>query len=146
MEHLNFNHILEREITANSIKDILLNFEKNKTDLNIKRGIYIYGAPGSGKTEFVLKILKELNYDVIKYDAGDIRNKLIIDTITKNSISDKNIMSLFYKKPKLIAILMDEIDGMNNGDKGGINSLIKLIRPKKTKKQKVEDATFSPII
>ena len=30
---------------------------------------------------------------------------------------------------------MDEIDGMNNGDKGGINSLIKLIRPKKTKKQ-----------
>ena len=135
MEHLNFNHILEREITANSIKDILLNFEKNKTDLNIKRGIYIYGAPGSGKTEFVLKILKELNYDVIKYDAGDIRNKLIIDTITKNSISDKNIMSLFYKKPKLIAILMDEIDGMNNGDKGGINSLIKLIRPKKTKKQ-----------
>jgi len=31
---------------------------------------------------------------------------------------------------------MDEIDGMNNGDKGGINALIKLIRPKKTKKQK----------
>ena len=30
---------------------------------------------------------------------------------------------------------MDEIDGMNSGDKGGINSLIKLIRPKKTKKQ-----------
>lgn len=28
---------------------------------------------------------------------------------------------------------MDEIDGMNNGDKGGINTLIKLIRPKKTK-------------
>ena len=33
-------------------------------------------------------------------------------------------------------ILMDEIDGMNNGDKGGINTLIKIIRPKKTKKQK----------
>ena len=28
---------------------------------------------------------------------------------------------------------MDEIDGMNNGDKGGINSLIKLIRPKRPK-------------
>ena len=26
---------------------------------------------------------------------------------------------------------MDEIDSMNNGDKGGINSLITLIRPKK---------------
>jgi hypothetical protein len=41
---------------------------------------------------------------------------------------------------------MDEIDGMNNGDKGGINSLIKLIRPKKTKKQKMEEITMNPII
>jgi Cdc6-like AAA superfamily ATPase len=50
-------------------------------------------------------------------------------------MSDKNIMSLFNKKIRKIAIVMDEIDGMNNGDKGGINTLIKLIRPKKTKKQ-----------
>jgi hypothetical protein len=41
---------------------------------------------------------------------------------------------------------MDEIDGMNNGDKGGINTLIKLIRPKKTKKQKQEEVTMNPII
>jgi len=41
---------------------------------------------------------------------------------------------------------MDEIDGMNNGDKGGINTLIKLIRPKKTKKQKEEEITLNPII
>ena len=41
---------------------------------------------------------------------------------------------------------MDEIDGMNNGDKGGINTLIKLIRPKKTKKQKLEENAYNPII
>jgi hypothetical protein len=41
---------------------------------------------------------------------------------------------------------MDEIDGMNNGDKGGINTLIKLIRPKKTKKQKLEETCLNPII
>ena len=41
---------------------------------------------------------------------------------------------------------MDEIDGMNNGDKGGITSLIKLIRQKKTKKQKLESKTRNPII
>jgi len=35
---------------------------------------------------------------------------------------------------------------MNNGDKGGINSLIKLIRPKKTKKQKADYTTHIPII
>ena len=41
---------------------------------------------------------------------------------------------------------MDEIDGMNNGDRGGINAIIKIVRPKKTKKQKLEDTSINPII
>ena len=146
MEKLNINYILNREKDVNKIKDILIHFEENKHNLLTKKGIYIYGNPGSGKTTFIMDILKELDYDVIKYDAGDIRNKSIIDTITKHNMSDKNIMSLFHKKIKRIAIVMDEIDGMNNGDKGGINSLIKIIRPKKTKKQRLEEITLNPII
>jgi hypothetical protein len=114
--------------------------------LTFKRGIYIYGAPGSGKTEFIVRLLKELNYDMVKYDAGDIRNKSIIESITQHNISDKNIMSIFQRKVKKIVVVMDELDGMNNGDKGGITSLIKLIRPKKTKKQKQEEITMNPII
>ena len=140
------NCLLNREENAQKIKDILVDFEVNKNNLLIKRGIYVYGDPGSGKTSFVMNILKENNYDIIKYDAGDIRNKAVIDNITKHNMSDKNIMSLFHKKVKRIAIIMDEIDGMNNGDKGGINTLIKLIRPKKTKKQKLEEVTMNPII
>jgi replication factor C subunit 1 len=92
------------------------------------------------KTWFVANILKELNYDMVKYDAGDIRNKSIIDSITQHNISDKNIMSIFQRKVQKIVVVMDELDGMNNGDKGGITSLIKLIRPKKTKKQKMPRA------
>ncbi len=146
MDEININSFLGRDIEAQRIKDILIDFEKNKNDLNIKRGIYVYGDPGTGKTTFIMNILKEMDYDVIKYDAGDIRNKSIIDTITKHNMSDKNIMSLFYKKVKKIVIVMDEIDGMNNGDKGGINALIKIVRPKKTKKQKLEEITLNPII
>ena len=147
MQCINYNFILNREQLSMSIKTILKQFEQKKHNFSFKRGIYIYGAPGSGKTEFVMNLLKELGYDIIKYDAGDIRNKTIIDTITKNNMSDKSVCSLLQQKtPKPIAIIMDEIDGMNNGDKGGINSLIKIIRPKKTKKQKLEDLSYSPII
>jgi DNA polymerase III delta prime subunit len=146
METVNLNHILNRENDVSSIKEILTQFEKNKHNLTTKKGVYIYGDPGTGKTTFVMNVLKEMDYDIIKYDAGDIRNKSIIDTITKHNMSDRNIMSLFHKKIKRIAIVMDEIDGMNNGDKGGINSLIKIIRPKKTKKQKLEEITLNPII
>ena len=127
-------------------KEHLEYFENNKNALLTKRGVYVYGSPGSGKTYFVRNILKKLDYDIISYDAGDIRNKSIIEMITKHNMSDKNVISLFYKKVKKIAIIMDEIDGMNSGDKGGINALIKLIRPKKTKKQKKENTTMIPII
>jgi predicted ATPase len=146
MEEININDLLNRHDEENKIKSILKDFEQNKKDLSTKKGIYIYGEPGSGKSTFIMNILKDLDYDIIRYDAGDVRNKSIIDTITKHNMADKNVMSMFYKKVKRIAIIMDEIDGMNNGDKGGINSLIKLIRPKKTKKQHLEEITMNPII
>ena len=146
MEKLDINILLNRTEELQKIKQLLADFEQNKNDLTIKRGIYIYGDPGSGKTTFVINILKEMSYDIIKYDAGDIRNKSVIETISKHNMADRNVMSMYHKKIKRIAIVMDEIDGMNNGDKGGINSLIKLIRPKKTKKQKLEEITLNPII
>ena len=146
MEQLNLNTILNRDEAEDKLKEILSLFEKNKHLMQTRRGIYIYGSPGSGKTYFVKDILKKLDYDIILFDAGDFRNKTVIDTITKHNMSDTNILSLFKKKTKKLAIIMDEIDGMNSGDKGGINSLIKLIRPKKTKKQKKEDNTMIPII
>ena len=146
MDELDFNNILDRQECVKKMKKALIEFQNNKKDLLQKRGIYIYGAPGSGKTSFAISVLEELGYDIIKYDAGEVRNKGVIENITKRTMSDRNILNMFKRENKPIAILMDEIDGMNNGDKGGINSLIKLIRPKKTKKQKLEDTTANPII
>jgi len=146
MDKLNINNLLNRNSKKQQLIDYLNYFEKNKHDILTKRGIYVYGSPGTGKTFFVKSILKELNYDIISFDAGDVRNKNIIENIAKHNMADKSIISLFKKEKKNIAIIMDEIDGMNSGDKGGINALIKLIRPKKTKKQKKEDITMNPII
>ena len=146
MENLNINKLLNRCENEINLKELMRNFEMNKTDTSFKKGIYVYGNPGTGKTCFVKKILKDMGYDIVLYDAGDIRNTNVIEEITKRNMSDKNIMSLFTNTDHKIVIVMDEIDGMNNGDKGGINTLIKLIRPKKTKKQKLEDTTRIPII
>jgi len=142
----NINTIFDREKIANEIKLLLSTFDENCKNVKFKKGFYIYGSPGCGKTEFVMNLLKELNYDIIKYDAGDVRNKTLIDTITSNNISNRNVLQMMTKQVKKIAIVMDEIDGMNNGDKGGITALIKLIRQKKTKKQKLESMTMNPII
>lgn len=144
MEYI--NSILDRDDISTQIKKILSEFDKNYKNVDYNKGIYIYGAPGSGKTSFVTNLLNELNYDIVKYDAGDVRNTSLIDTITSNNISSRNVLHMMNGKVKKIAIVMDEIDGMNSGDKGGITSLIKLIRQKKTKKQRLEDVTMNPII
>jgi hypothetical protein len=146
MNTLNINEILEREEIAQNIKTVLSDYTEKCKDINYKKGIFISGSPGSGKTHFVIEVLKQMNFDVIKYDAGDVRNKSLIDTITSNNVSSYNVLDMMRGEPKKIVIVMDEIDGMNNGDKGGITSLIKLIRQKKTKKQKSENATMNPIV
>ena len=140
------NKLLDRDVIAQNIKEILAKFDENCMSITYKKGIYIYGSPGCGKTYFITNLLKELDYDVIQYDAGDVRNKLLIDTLTSSNISNRNVLQMMNRKIKKIAIIMDEVDGMNNGDKGGITSLIKLIRQKKTKKQKTENITMNPII
>ena len=141
-----YSTILGRTTIQSEITEMLNSFEERCFDNSFKKGIYIYGPPGAGKTHFVVNLLKNIGYDVITYDAGDIRNKALVDTITSNNISNRNVLDMMKKKVKKIAIVMDEIDGMNNGDKGGINALIKLIRQKKTQKQRLENVTLNPII
>ena len=136
----------ERQQLTTQIKDIILNFDSICQNVNHKKGIYIYGAPGCGKTSFVEKIINDLNYDMIKYDAGDIRNKNLIESLTSDHIASQNVLDMMRGVKRKLVIVMDEIDGMNSGDKGGISSLIKLIRQKKTKKQKGEHKTNIPII
>ena len=146
MDNLIFNKILNRETITKEIVSFLINFEKNKQDLSITRGIYIYGNSGIGKTYFIQKLLTSINYDIIGYNSSNIRNKSAIELITKNNISDTNVFSMLTGQQKKMVILMDEIDSMKNNDNGGLGYLIKLIRPKKTKKQQKEQISQLPII
>ena len=143
MDKINLDHILNRETIKADIIKILNDIPNNK---NINKGIYLYGENGIGKTTFINNILKSLDYDIINYDSFDIRNKNLIEDIKSTNISNQNIISLFNGRNQKKVIVMDDINAMNNGDKGGINTLIKLIRFKKTKKQKKEIYTNNPII
>ena len=146
METLNINQILQRDIIAEQIKTVLDGYAEKCEDPNFKRGIYIYGPPGCGKTRFVLDLLKTIHLDAVKYDAGDVRNKNMIQNITSNNVSHYNVLDMMRGDMKRIAFVMDEIDGMNNGDKGGITALIKIFRQKKTKRAVSETTTTNPII
>ena len=76
MDELNMNELLERTEPETQLKNVLMSFQENKHDLLLKKGVYIYGEPGIGKTNFVLKILKEMNY--IRYNKTRCLRHLLV--------------------------------------------------------------------
>lgn len=146
MDALDINTLLHRSNKAQQLIDFLNNFDTIKDQDNAIRGVYIYGNTGCGKTWFVQEILKHMNYDIVRYDAGDVRTKKVIEKMGGEFTSNMSVISLLSQKPKKLATIMDEMDGINNGDKGGIEAIVKLVRAKKTKKQRSEGKTPNPII
>ena len=101
---MNINNILIEDI-FNEIKNNLDNFEKNKNNLSILRGIYIYGKTGVGKTYFIKELLNSINYDYIIYDSSYIRNKQLLKAF-QNYNSNLNVLSMLQKNLKKLLLLM----------------------------------------
>jgi DNA polymerase III delta prime subunit len=89
-----------------------------------KSNILIMGDPGIGKTSLAHILLKTHGFDVIEFNASDVRNTDQIDTIFKDILSSsKNVSSMLNDNPTKIGVIMDEIDGLSTGDKGGLKRI-----------------------
>lgn len=138
MEEIDIDTILERNTIKEKIYDFLDNYDETT-----KSGIYLYGESSIGKTLFIKNLLKE-KYSILYLDSLDLRNKNKIENFKVNNMSQNTIMNSFNKKKKKIVIVIDDIETMNTGDKGGINALAKMV--KKKKKGNNKDKLINPII
>jgi DNA polymerase III delta prime subunit len=146
MDTIDLFEVLNRQSYSAQFQNLMQDFENNAKNSLYKKGIYIYGPPGCGKTQFVSEMLSELKYNAIYYSVSDTRNTAIMDSIINNGIPTNNIIGKLMGTPRKNVIVMDEIDAIMIGDKNVVADLIKLVRPKKTKKQKLEPTTTIPII
>lgn len=112
-----------------------------------KLSLFICGPPGIGKTTLSHLIFKSFDYDIIEFNASDIRNQKLVREHLKSIIGKVSISKLMGGN-LLNGIIMDEVDGLSSGDKGGISELITFINPNKNKrgKNKIEFQYNNPII
>ena len=147
MEGLDMNHILGRETEVNTLENFLERCRTQRQDLSVPMGLFITGPSGCGKSTFVDSILKRCGYDPLYYGASGRRTKDDIESMATDNMADRSVISMFSGPGKPIAIVMDEIEMLGSGtDKGAMSVLVKLVRAKRTKKQKEEVRSTNPVI
>ncbi|KAG0530299.1 hypothetical protein BDA96_05G174100 [Sorghum bicolor] len=112
---------------------------KKQTDSAAKKAVLLSGPPGIGKTTTAKVVSQMLGLQAIEVNASDSRGKADskiekgVGGSTSNSIKELiSNATLNYgdnrsKHPKAV-LIMDEVDGMSAGDRGGVADLIASIK------------------
>ncbi|KAL6933402.1 hypothetical protein ACO0R3_002508 [Hanseniaspora guilliermondii] len=107
----------------------------------IFRAAMLSGPPGIGKTTTAHLVARSLGYEVVEKNASDVRSKSQLNDNIKSLLGGTSVNSYFEhtkqelnnnKNLKKFVLIMDEVDGMSSGDRGGVGALTSFIRKTKT--------------
>ena len=96
----------------------------------IYRAAMLHGPPGIGKTTAAHLIAKLEGYDIVESNASDTRSKRMVEDGLRGVLDTTSLRGFFAAdgqqvnagKRKLV-LIMDEVDGMSAGDRGGVGAL-----------------------
>ncbi|XP_034568636.1 replication factor C subunit 1 [Setaria viridis] len=112
---------------------------KKQADNGAKKAVLLSGPPGIGKTTTAKVVSQMLGLQAIEVNASDSRGKADskiekgVGGSTSNSVKELisnatlNYSDNRLKHPKAV-LIMDEVDGMSAGDRGGVADLIASIK------------------
>lgn len=108
-----------------------LNFKHGGKDgSGLYRAIMIHGPPGIGKTTAAHLIAKLEGYDVVETNASDTRSKKLVESTTLGVLDTTSLQGYFAgegqkieSSKRKLALIMDEVDGMSAGDRGGVGAV-----------------------
>ncbi|KAL2218477.1 replication factor RFC1 C terminal domain-containing protein [Thermoascus aurantiacus ATCC 26904] len=112
-------------------KNAKLNFTRpGKDGSGIYRAVMLHGPPGIGKTTAAHLVAKLEGYDVVETNASDTRNKKLLETGLLGVLDTTSLQGYFAgegkkveSEKKNLVLIMDEVDGMSAGDRGGVGAL-----------------------
>ncbi|KAG6017412.1 hypothetical protein E4U54_007345 [Claviceps lovelessii] len=138
------NHICGNKAQVEKIQNWLRNWPKAKKynfqrrgadGLGGERAIIISGPPGIGKTTAAHLAARLEGYDVLESNASDTRSKKLVEAGLSDSMNNTSLLGFFAGDGKKVdatkkntVLIMDEVDGMSAGDRGGVGALAKFCK------------------
>lgn len=111
---------------ATLVKDLQTWLVKWRTG-SVPKAALLTGPPGIGKTTVAHLLAKEAGYTVTEYNASDERSAKAIREVFEKMGKLSALPTTAAASPRRILIL-DEVDGMSAGDRGGVAEIAKWIR------------------
>ncbi|RAL17737.1 replication factor C subunit 1 [Aspergillus homomorphus CBS 101889] len=113
-------------------KNAKYNFKRpGKDGSGLYRAAIIHGPPGIGKTTAAHLVAKLEGYDVVETNASDTRSKKLVENGLLGVLDTTSLQGYFAgagqkvnSDKKNLVLIMDEVDGMSAGDRGGVGALV----------------------
>ncbi|KAL1204243.1 Replication factor C subunit 1 [Cardamine amara subsp. amara] len=112
---------------------------KKVNDSGAKKAVLLSGTPGIGKTTSAKLVSQMLGFQAVEVNASDSRGKADskiakgiggsnANTVKELVNNEAMAANMDRSKPPKTVLIMDEVDGMSAGDRGGVADLIASIK------------------